>query len=112
VKSGAAGAVLGYPGNGDFTAAPARLGSTDRVSSEDSYGRGPVQRRLTAFRGRVVGGNSGGPLVDGNGQVMTTVFATLAESGPPSGLGVPNGIVREALQGISGPVETGPCVAG
>ncbi len=111
-ESGRAGAVIGYPGNGEFTAAPARLGTTGRVSSTDSYGRGPLERRMTAFRGRVAGGNSGGPVVNRRGRVMTTVFAALAESGPPSGLGVPNGVVRRALEGISDPIDTGPCVAG
>ena len=113
VETGTAGAVLGFPGNGDFTAAPARLGTTGRVSSQDSYGRGPLERRVTAFRGRVEGGNSGGPVVDRRGRVLATVFAAVAESGPPNGLGVPNGIVRNALADVdlSAPVDTGPCVA-
>jgi S1-C subfamily serine protease len=111
-KRGAAGAVLGFPGNEAFTATPARLGTTGRVTSEDSYGRGPLERRMTAFRGRVEGGNSGGPVVNRRGRVLTTVFAASADSDPASGLGVPNGVVRQALERASDPVDTGPCVAG
>ena len=43
-RSGTSGAVLGFPGAGDFTVTPARLGTTGDVTSQDSYGRGPIQR--------------------------------------------------------------------
>jgi S1-C subfamily serine protease len=108
-REGTAGAILGYPENGPFTIAPARLGTTGEVTSEDSYGRGPLQREMTAFRGRVISGNSGGPAVDGDGDVLTTVFASEQGSGADGGLGVPNRIVAEALDGPLRPVDTGPC---
>jgi S1-C subfamily serine protease len=104
-------AVLGYPENGPFQVAPARLGSTETVISQDSYGRGPVQREMTPFRGDVRSGNSGGPVVDPSGDVLTTVFAAAEGKGPPSGLGVPNDIVGEALSGPLRPRDTGPCAA-
>jgi S1-C subfamily serine protease len=107
-KAGTAGAVLGYPGNGPFEATPARVGATQTTRSEDSYGNGPVIRQLTALRGKVRSGNSGGPLVDGAGRVLTTVFAS-TESGRPGGFGVPNSVVREALADSSHDVSTGPC---
>jgi len=109
--AGTAGAVLGYPENGPFTVAPARLGTTETVISQDSYGRGPLQRRMTSFRGSVKSGNSGGPVVDSSGDVMTTVFAAAKASGPPSGLGVPDDIVADALSGPLRPSGTGPCAA-
>lgn len=107
-SSGTPGAVLGYPENGPFTISPARLGNTGTVISQDAYGRGPVTRRLTALRGEIHSGNSGGPMVDGAGDVLTTVFAATTE-GKPSGFGVPNEIVREALSDSTGEVDTGPC---
>jgi S1-C subfamily serine protease len=106
--SGAPGAVVGYPENGSFTISPARLGATGTVISQDAYGRGPVSRRMTALRGDVRSGNSGGPMVDAAGDVLTTVFAATTEGGP-AGYGVPNEIVREALSDSSGEVDTGPC---
>jgi S1-C subfamily serine protease len=110
-QKGTEGAVLGYPENGPFTLTPARLGETGQVSSQDSYGRGPVTRLMTPFRADVRSGNSGGPLVGGDGEVLTTVFAAAVGGKPESGLGVPNEIVEAALQRASGPVDTGPCVA-
>jgi hypothetical protein len=111
VSKGTPGAVLGYPENGPFTASPARMGSTGKVISQDSYGRGPVEREMTPFRGQVRSGNSGGPAVDGAGQVLTTVFASQLGSGPPGGLGIPDQIVRDALSGGLRPTDTGPCAA-
>ena len=67
--AGAAAAIMGYPENGPFDAEPGRVGITRVVGSQDAYGRGPVQREVTAFRGLVRSGNSGGPLVDGAGHV-------------------------------------------
>ena len=110
-QSGTPGAVLGYPENGPFVVTPARLGGTGEVISEDSYGRGPIRRTMTSFRGNVRSGNSGGPLVDGGGRVLTTVFAAEQGPGAPGGLGVPNDEVARALDGTLHPVGTGPCAA-
>jgi Trypsin-like peptidase domain/Colicin V production protein len=111
VQKGAPAAVLGYPENGPFTVSAARVGSTGKVISQDSYGRGPIQREMTPFRGQVRSGNSGGPVVDGAGRVLTTVFAAAKGKGPPGGLGVPDRIVRRALNGNLRPTGTGPCAA-
>ena len=110
-RSGTAGAVLGYPENGPFTITPARLGTTGTVTSQDSYGRGPITRDMTSFRGDVRSGNSGGPLVDGQGRVLTTVFGAEQGEGPPGGLGVPNAVAAQALKGPLEPRSTGPCAA-
>jgi S1-C subfamily serine protease len=108
VRSGTAGAVIGYPENGPLTITPARAGATGPVITQDSYGRGPVTRELTALRGEVQSGNSGGPLVDGDGRVMGTVFAATTE-GRPGGYAVPNSVVSSALADTATPVSTGPC---
>ena len=108
VTSGTTGAVIGYPENGPLTITPARAGATGPVITQDSYGRGPVTRQLTALRGEVHSGNSGGPLVDGSGRVMGTVFAATTQ-GKPGGYAVPNGVVAGALSDSTGPVSTGPC---
>jgi S1-C subfamily serine protease len=108
VISGTPGAVIGYPENGPLTITPARVGATGPVITQDSYGRGPITRQLTALRGEVHSGNSGGPLVDGDGRVMGTVFAATTE-GKPGGYAVPNGVVASALSDSAGAVSTGPC---
>ena len=79
------------------------------VLTEDAYGRGPVQRRITTLRGQIRRGNSGGPAVDFQGRVQTTIFASrVGVDG--QGYGVPTELVREALDGAGGAVSTGPCV--
>ena len=108
VESGTPGAVVGYPENGPLTITPARVGATGPVITQDSYGRGPVTRQLTALRGEVHSGNSGGPLVDGDGEVMGTVFAATTQ-GKPGGYAVPNSVVASALGDSTGAVSTGPC---
>jgi S1-C subfamily serine protease len=111
-RPGADGAILGFPLDGPYDVRAARIGSTRLVTSQDAYGQGPVQRRMTAVRGLVRPGNSGGPLVNGAGQVVGTIFAARTGSGPPSGYAVPDREVRDALDGASRPVSTGSCAAG
>jgi S1-C subfamily serine protease len=82
------------------------------VVSTDAYGNGPVTRQMTTFRGVVRPGNSGGPLVDTAGRVLTTVFAQSTGSTRRGGYGVPNAIVARALAGAAPAgrsVSTGPC---
>lgn len=108
-QPGTTGAVLGYPENGPYAVAAARLGDTSTVISEDSYGNGPIDRSLAFLRGTVRSGNSGGPLVDSKGQVIATVFAATT-TGPRGGFAVPNKIVQQALLSeTTAPVDTGPC---
>jgi S1-C subfamily serine protease len=108
LREGTSAAIMGFPLNGPFDVRPGRLGQTRRVLSSNAYGRGPVERTITSLRGLVRSGNSGGPMVDGQGRVVTTVFAATTR-GQPGGFGVPNEIVSRALSDAGGPVSTGPC---
>ena len=110
-QKGAEGAVLGYPENGPFTILPARLGETGEVISQDSYGNGPITRLMTPFRADVRDGNSGGPVVGADGEVLATVFAATVGGKADSALGVPNQVVEQALERAGDAVDTGPCVA-
>jgi len=107
--AGTSAAVLGFPLNGPFYIAPARLGPTTPVITQDAYGRGPITRKVTALRGRVRSGNSGGPIVDDMGRVLGTVFAATASGGQRGGFAVPDTVVRSALAQAGGRVGTGPC---
>jgi S1-C subfamily serine protease len=107
--SGQAGAILGYPENGPFDVRPARIGETQKVSTQDVYGHGPVLRALTPLRGLVRPGNSGGPVVDSEGHVLTTVFAGTTGGGPHGGYGVADATVARVLAGARAPTGTGPC---
>jgi S1-C subfamily serine protease len=114
-SSGRAGAILGYPENGPFEVRPGRIGRTQTVLTDNAYGQGPISRLLTPLRGVVRPGNSGGPLVDVHGGVLTTVFAgTVGDGGPAGGYGVANSAVAHALAAAAGggQVSTGPCASG
>jgi len=112
------GAILGYPENGPFDVQPGRIGQTQTVITQNAYGQGPVSRLLTPLRGLVRPGNSGGPLVDDAGRVLTTVFAATIDSQVRGGYGVANETVMDVLreadaherEGVQ--VSTGPCSSG
>ncbi|MCW3019726.1 MAG: MarP family serine protease [Solirubrobacterales bacterium] len=118
IAAGTSGAILGYPENGPFNVQPARIGRTQEVVTQNAYGQGPVSRLLTPLRGLVRPGNSGGPLVNDNGQVLTTVFAATIDSRVHGGYGVADETVEHVLHEADAhererrQVTTGPCTSG
>ena len=103
--------VVGFPLNGPYAAAPARVRDVVRAGGEDIYGRQGVVREVYSLYAAVEPGNSGGPLLDASGSVVGVVFArslddpstgyalTVAESAP----------VLEAAAGARRAVDTGTC---
>ena len=111
-QSGTAAAILGYPLDGPFNAEPGRLGQTETVDTQNAYGQGHVLRTITALRGRVRPGNSGGPMIDARGQVVATVFAALTGTSRAGGFAVTNSLVKSDLakaEADMSPVGTGNC---
>jgi uncharacterized membrane protein required for colicin V production len=107
-ERGTAVALVGYPRNGPLARTPGRLGGTAAVISRDAYGRGPVTRQVTAIRGRVEPGSSGGPGIDGQGRVRTTVFARRPRE--TGGYGIPPDLVRKTLAQVGAhPVGATDC---
>jgi S1-C subfamily serine protease len=106
-RPGTSVAILGYPGTSSLAALPGRIGATERISTNDAYGRGPVSRVVTSLRGRVRHGNSGGPAVDARGNVRTMVFA--ARIGSEGGFGIPAEVIRRDLARANHRVSTGGC---
>lgn len=103
-------ALVGYPENGPLRRIPGRLGRTREFISRDAYGRGPVTRTVTTLRGAVRPGSSGGPGIDAQGRVRTTVFGR--RRGDDGGFGVPVELVRAAVRGAgSKPVPTTACAS-
>ena len=110
-RTGEPAAVIGFPENGGLDIEPARTDTTERVVSTDAYDNGPVERVVTNFRVYVRPGNSGGPAVDAEGRVVSTIFASRTDA-ENSGYGVPSRIVQRHLQTAASrttPVSTGDC---
>lgn len=110
VQEGRQAAILGFPRNGPLDIRAGRVGDTVTARTRDAYDRGPIRRRITLLRGRVRPGNSGGPALNSDGDVVTTIFAQTVGDAVRGGYGVPNDIVEETLAGADAPVSTGPCV--
>jgi S1-C subfamily serine protease len=97
-ERGTAVALVGYPGNGPLTRTPGRLGGTGKALSHDAYGRGSITRSVTAIRGAIRPGLSGGPGVDARGRVLATVFARWPRE--VGGYGIPSSVVRNVLEQV------------
>jgi S1-C subfamily serine protease len=77
--SGANAVVLGYPLDGPYNAQSARVRDSSRITGPDIYDSGDVTREIYTIRALVRSGNSGGPLVTPDGQVLGVIFAAAAD---------------------------------
>ncbi|MGH3882057.1 MAG: MarP family serine protease [Pseudonocardiaceae bacterium] len=72
--------VLGYPLDGPYTASAARVRDRIRLRGPDIYNGATVVRDVYTVRAVVRSGNSGGPLLDGSGQVLGLVFGAAVDN--------------------------------
>lgn len=75
VADGTPSAVLGYPGGGNFTARPAAIIDHFVAKGRNIYNEASATRQIYSMKVDVIGGNSGGPVIDKNGTVIGVVFA-------------------------------------
>ncbi|MFB7893923.1 MarP family serine protease [Microbacterium sp. NPDC056044] len=112
LAAGAAAVVQGYPYGGPFTMVPASVQSVGTANVPDVYDSSWNPRELYSLEAVVRPGNSGGPLLTGDGEVAGVVFAraeddenvgyamTMAELTP----------VTDQAPSLTSTVSTGSCV--
>ncbi|HEU5038410.1 MAG TPA: MarP family serine protease [Nocardioides sp.] len=111
VKAQQGVAILGYPQDGPYRVEPARIRAGQRLRSPNIYGDGAVIREVFSLRGRILPGNSGGPIVTSGGDVAGVVFAA-SVTDHDTGYALTASQVSQAAatgQSSSAQVSTGGC---
>ena len=104
--------VVGYPGNGPYRPDAARIRERVTLRGPDIYREQTVQREVYILRGTVREGNSGGPLLTPQGQVVGVVFGAAMDTADTGyALTVEQVLPQlEAAVDAQGSVSTGRCV--
>ncbi|MHA6797093.1 MarP family serine protease [Pseudonocardia bannensis] len=105
--------VLGYPLDGPYTATAAKVRDRIQLRGPDIYDSGTVTRDVYTVRAVVRSGNSGGPMISPDGQVVGVVFGAALDDSE-TGFVLTADQVAVALaesQGLSRRVDTGSCAA-
>jgi S1-C subfamily serine protease len=111
VQQGDSVAAIGYPENGGLDVEAARVRDELTASGNDIYNEKIVMREVLSLRADVRPGNSGGPLVLPNGEVVGVVFAASVDD-DHTGYAMSSRQVADALDaGLSADhsVDTGDC---
>jgi S1-C subfamily serine protease len=106
--------VAGFPGNGGFSAGPARVRNVISAVGEDIYGGPGVTREVYSLYADVKPGNSGGPLLSKAGEFAGVVFARSlddAHTGYALTLGEVTSDIRVGKDATAR-VSTGGCAEG
>ena len=104
--------VVGYPGNGPYRPDAARIRERVTLRGPDIYREQTVEREVYILRGAVREGNSGGPLISPEGQVVGVVFGAAMDAAD-TGYALTVEQVLPQLQlavDATAPVSTGQCV--
>jgi S1-C subfamily serine protease len=108
---GTQGAAIGYPGGGGEQVKPAVVNGQVRAEGRDIYGQNLVVRSIWIMQAEVQPGNSGGPLVDLEGNVVGVIFAA-STSQPGQAYALTDAEVQadiDKAQGRTAAVPIGPC---
>lgn len=111
VAAGAPAEVVGYPENGPYTPAAARVAARQLITGPNIYSDATVTRQIYVLHATVRPGNSGGPLLSPDGKVDGVVFAS-STTNPDTGYALTAGqVTADARAGASAvrPVATHGC---
>jgi S1-C subfamily serine protease len=105
--------VAGFPLDGPFRLAPARVRGIITARGADIRGNPGVSRQVYSLAAKVQPGNSGGPLLAPSGEVVGTVFARSIED-TDTGYALTmqeSARVLKKAGSANVPVDTGACVS-
>lgn len=110
-EAGDPAAVLGFPEDGPYDVQGARIRAEQRLRSPDIYGDGTVVREVYSVRSNIRPGNSGGPMVSPDGEVLGVVFAASVTDRSTGYVLTADQVGEAAARGLtsSDPVSSGPC---
>lgn len=112
--SGADAIVLGYPLDGPYTVSPGRIRSAFELNGPDIYDAGKVSREVYILRAQVRPGNSGGPLLDDDGEVIGVVFGSAIDDAETGFALTSEQVAASVKAGLTqdAAVATGGCTVG
>jgi S1-C subfamily serine protease len=108
---GSDGAVFGHPGGQEeVEVSPARIETALSALGRDLYGQATIRRDIFILAAQLEPGDSGGALVDTEGEVVGVAFAT-APDDPGTAYALTSGELGAVLDmPRSDGVDTGPCL--
>ena len=80
VGRGSEAVILGFPGGGEFHAEAAAIARQINAKGLNIYGSRTITRSIYELQGRVVQGDSGGPVVQADGTVVGMTFAAAEDN--------------------------------
>ncbi|MDN5855226.1 MAG: MarP family serine protease [Pseudonocardia sp.] len=105
--------ILGYPLDGPFTASAAKVRQEITLNGPDIYDDATVSRSVYTVRAVVRSGNSGGPMIDREGQVIGVVFGAALDDSE-TGFVLTNEQVAASVNPqaqLGAEVDTGACAS-